>query len=424
VVADAVTEAAFAQAALNIGRQLCDSAEPTATGCSWTGPVPAGADGDELTIAHGDIGPMLYDGTAGIAVALAACALTGQREPFAGTAVHALSYALADTDEMLGADRLGMFDGAAGIAWSAAVVAKVLDEQPLRDQAVHLATRIGQRLSRGAPAGAEVDLIGGRAGTLLGLHGCAAELGMPPPDLSAALDDLVYAAEPQIWGIAWRTGAAAGRPPLVGLGHGAAGIALALGESAGSRTEIAAACAQALEYERSWFEPEPPAWPDLRNAGEDGDPIPGMTAWCHGAIGIGLSRARLTALISDDPRLVVELSAALQAARNATVQIGTALRDGSVSDCTPCHGLAGIAELMLAAERVFGVPDHGHAARRVAKLMLEQHAANHETWPCGLPGGGEVRGLMTGTAGIALTLLRVAGITAVPTPLLPGPSGW
>ena len=31
---------------------------------------------------------------------------------------------------------------------------------------------------------------------------------------------------------------------------------------------------------------------------------------------------------------------------------------------------------------------------------------------------------MLGTAGIALTLLRSAGATAIPTPLLPGPSAW
>jgi len=56
--------------------------------------------------------------------------------------------------------------------------------------------------------------------------------------------------------------------------------------------------------------------------------------------------------------------------------------------------------------------------------MLEQRDATDAGWPCGLPGAGEVPALMIGTAGIALTLLRAAEAVDVPTPLLPGPSGW
>ena len=150
-----------------------------------------------------------------------------------------------------------------------------------------------------------------------------------------------------------------------------------------------------------------------------------MAAWCHGAVGIGLARLGLLDRGGLDAVMALraEASASLQAGRNVVVQVGTALRRGAPGDCTPCHGLAGVVELLLAAERTLGVPDHGQVARRVAGLMVEQRAAAG-AWPCGIAGAGEVQGLMTGLAGIALTLLRAEGVRDVATPLLPGsPSG-
>ena len=148
-----------------------------------------------------------------------------------------------------------------------------------------------------------------------------------------------------------------------------------------------------------------------------------MAAWCHGALGIGLSRLRL-AQLTNDVLMVAEASAALQAARDLVVSHGTAIHAGQTSDCTACHGLAGVVELLLVAARALDVPDHARAARRVARLMLEQRDAAGGAWPCGLPGAGEVPGAIIGTAGIALTLLRAAGASQVSTPLLPGsPSG-
>ena len=148
-----------------------------------------------------------------------------------------------------------------------------------------------------------------------------------------------------------------------------------------------------------------------------------MSAWCHGAIGIGLSRAAMLGLGAPaDPRLRLELSAALQAVRDRVIQAGTALHTGVRTDCTPCHGLAGPVELLLAAENVFGLPEHGRAARQVAALIVEQGAGG--SWPCGIVGAGEMRGLMTGRAGVALTLLRAEGFRGIASPLLPGTLGW
>jgi lantibiotic modifying enzyme len=249
-------------------------------------------------------------------------------------------------------------------------------------------------------------------------------VGHDPPAalLRAGAQRLASAAAPQTWGSAWPPHGDG--VPLLGMGHGAAGIALALAEASAvtASPETLLACREGMEYERGWFDPDQVAWPDLRTLDQDGKPVGAMTAWCHGAIGIGLSRLRIAAL-QPDRVAWAECSAALQAARDLVIRTGTALRDGASTDCTACHGLGGVVELLLVAARALGVADHARAARRVAALVIEQRRAA-DAWPCGLPNAGEVPGLMTGTAGIAVSLLRAAGHVDLPTPLLPGPSGW
>jgi len=374
-------------AASALGEQVAGAAEPSGPGLTWHAEIMVGTE-----LAHGEVGTALYDGTAGIAVGLAA--VPGLATAARGAALHAL----AGADELLETGRVGFFDGAAGIAWSAVTTGRALNDAALVARGEALAARI-------TALPAELDLISGAAGTLLGLLA----LGRTLP----AAGHLIAAARPQTWGAAW------GDPPLLGLGHGAAGIALALAEYAHlTGDERAAACAaQGLEYERGLYDPDRVAWPDLRE-----DQVGWMAAWCHGAIGIGISRVRI-AHLTRDPRAIAEASAALQAARDLVVAAGTALRDGATSDCTACHGLGGVVEFLLLAERGLGVPDHGRAAQRVAQLMLEQRERVGR-WPCGLPDAGEIPGLMTGLSGIALTLLRAARATTIPTPLLPGPSGW
>jgi lantibiotic biosynthesis protein len=254
--------------------------------------------------------------------------------------------------------------------------------------------------------------------------------------LRAAGRHLVGAAEDQTCGRGWPDEKG---PPLLGLGHGAAGVGLALAEIAaitGDPVFAQVAC-DGLAYDRSWYDAERVAWPDLRAFTADGRPHGWMASWCHGAIGIGLTRlglldgglvrglvrGRVRGGLDAEAALWAEASAALQAARNLVVEAATALRRGTPADCTPCHGLAGVVELLLAAERIFGVPDHGRAAHRVAALLVEERDAAG-AWPCGIAGTGEVHGLMTGRAGIALTLLRASGVRDVATPLLPGsPAG-
>jgi lantibiotic modifying enzyme len=415
-----VDRADLQAAAQDIIRSLESSAIPTGAGLSWRAEILVDVEGGTPMIARGDVGPALYDGTAGIAVALAAAGAVEVARP-------AVEYALAAAEELRSYGRLGLFDGATGIAVAAMQVGRAAGADTLCQQAVVLARDIarsvGVLVSR-RPATVGFDLMGGLSGTVLGLLGLADSLA--DAELLASLTEvghwLADAAEPQVWGSAWPAGGVG--PPLLGLAHGAAGVVLALGELA-ARTgdaRLADAAREGQEYERGWYDPDKVAWPDLRKIEAGADPSNWMAAWCHGALGIGLSRLRLHALAGNS-LVQAEVSAALQAARDLVIAAGTSWRNGTAADCSACHGLAGVVELLLVAAKALEVEDHARAARRVADLMLRQrHSA--QAWPCGLPGAGEVPGLMTGTAGIALTLLRAAGATDLPTPLLPGPARW
>jgi lantibiotic modifying enzyme len=426
-------EATLVEAALEAARSLASTAEPSGEGLTWHSDVVVGIDDTAPVVGHGDVGETLYDGTAGIALALAACATVAsptETAVLADTARGAARHALSGAQDLLDAGRLGLFEGATGVALGAATAGRVLGDRALVDRATALADAVAARVAAQAgPAdGVELDLIGGLAGTLLGLQGTMRVVDgtLPPAVLSAGARRLNAAATTQTWGAAWQTGAAAaGGPPLLGLGHGAAGIALALAEIAAvsGDVDVCRASNAGFEYERGWFDPDLVAWPDLRAVDADGEPTQSMTAWCHGALGIGLSRLRLTRLTGEAVPLT-ESSAALQAARHLAVSAGTRLRDGQTSDCSACHGLAGVVELFVVAGKALGVVDHARAAHRTAVLLLEQREGADGVWPCGLPGAGEIPGLMLGTSGIALTLLRAAGAVEIPTPLLPGPAGW
>lgn len=408
-------------AGLATARALAAAAGPAEVGATWVAPVVVAVDTDAPVVGAGDIGAALYDGTAGVVLALAAAAGVADEPLLRDTGVAAARHALAGAEPMLDAGRLGLFDGATGVALAAVLAGRSLRAEALVAGGATVASAAARRFAARVverPQPVEHDVIGGTAGTLLALLQLAELLSDQRVRalVAPAAEWLADAAVPQVWGAAW-PGRVPAHPPLLGLAHGAAGIALALLE-AGARTRserLTRAGRAGFAYERSWFDPDRPGWPDLRRDGADG----WMTAWCHGALGIGLTRLRAAALTGDQLALV-EASAALQAARDLVVRSGTALRQGQPGDCSCCHGLSGAVELQLAAATTTGVADHRRAAQRTAGLLLEQRAAAG-AWPCGLPGAGEVPGLMTGTAGIALTLLRAAAATTTPHPANPIP---
>ena len=145
--------------------------------------------------------------------------------------------------------------------------------------------------------------------------------------------------------------------------------------------------------------------------------------WCHGAVGIGLSRLLIHAWTGECSPLA-EAGAAIQATRAATSATLAALAEGTPGEdanWSICHGLSGSAELLLTAWETLGHPDHLAAARRIGAAALHDGGDGAGPWRCGVPQGGEeTPGLMLGLAGIGMTLLRLHDPRRAPSPALFG----
>jgi hypothetical protein len=165
----------------------------------------------------------------------------------------------------------------------------------------------------------------------------------------------------------------------------------------------------AIAYERSLFSAEARNWPDLRDpeiVGRGANGRPGfMTAWCHGAPGIGLARLRgLPHLDGAPARAEIE------------VALRTTLAHGFGTNHSLCHGDLGNLELLLQAGETLAEQRWRAEADRRAALVLDD--IERRGWACGLPGRVESPGLMTGLAGIGYGLLRLAAPERVPSVLL------
>ena len=206
--------------------------------------------------------------------------------------------------------------------------------------------------------------------------------------------------------------------PLTGFSHGAAGMAWALLRLA-TVTGIArfeTAARQAMAYERHLFVAAQGNWPDLREpnaaiptAAADGQTC--MTAWCHGAPGIGLGR--LTSL----PRLEER-----EMGQDIAVAIETTRAHGFGCNHSLCHGALGNLDLLIEAYVRLGRADLQPHINAIAATIVAD--MRHNGWRCGNPLGVESPGLMTGLAGMGYELLRLAEPIRVPSVLAMAPPSW
>jgi lantibiotic modifying enzyme len=220
--------------------------------------------------------------------------------------------------------------------------------------------------------------------------------------------------------VAWKT--ISQRKPLTGFSHGAAGIVLSLlrlaevsGEERFRQTAL-----DALAYERSLFSPRWQNWPDLR---EDPATATGMesqeqtqheeehtfmTAWCHGAPGIGLARLASLEYI-DDAAIREEIDIALK----------TTVAEGFGRNHSLCHGDFGNLETLLVAAQTLDQSHYHEQLQHITAMLLDSFKTHG--WVTGVPLGLETPGLMTGLAGIGYELLRLAEPEKVPSVLLLAP---
>ncbi|HUJ63621.1 MAG TPA: lanthionine synthetase LanC family protein [Kofleriaceae bacterium] len=397
-------------AARTLGEALCEAAIWHEDRCSWMGRSPREVSDPRaaLTPTLASLGPELYGGTAGIALFLAELHACAGLSAAARTARGAIQHALARVER--DGVRGGFYDGALGTAYATVRVGELSRDAGLVARGIALARRAAALELQ------LLDLVAGVSGAIAPLIVLARVPGGDAlaPRARELADQLSAAAIDDDGGLRWdvqrASGPGLGTRSLCGFAHGTSGMALALIEAgvAFDRGAWVDRGLAALAYEDRLYDRQARNWPDLR---EQPGQLPGvptfMTAWCHGAPGIGLARLRAAKLL---PRRRRQLELGLGRARRATEH--WLARMPVEADATPCHGRGGLAEVMLHAP--------GREARRAATgswLRAIRHARKHG-WRSGVPSGGDNPSLMLGNAGIGMALLRAAEPAAVPSPLV------
>jgi len=365
------------------------------------------------------LGDDLYEGLAGIALALAqvgsAVGRTDLTDLGRRTAHFAAEASLAASPQER-VDAAGAFQGLGGIVYAAAHVAALTSDAELGG----LTRQLGLRLVSDVARCQAADVVGGAAGAvlaLLSLHQLTGDRRVLDGSVACG-ERLLALARPMSPGTtAWPSTTFPEIAPLTGLSHGAAGCALALARlwAACGDQRFLAAARGAHAYERSCFSIGLGNWPDHRDSDDHrarrraGTTV-AQTTWCHGAPGIGLARLACRDLLSD-PEIDHEIGLAVAA---------TALAGREASHGL-CHGRLGNATLLARAGEVLADETLARTAASFIESALDEAAASG--WRCSNPAGLESPGLMTGLAGISLALARVA-VPGIPDVLTLDPPVW
>jgi len=404
-----------AGAAEKIGRELCRTAvwDAERRHCNWMSladvedPVAGG-----FSTALIALYAPLYGGSAGVALFLGElAALTGDaaaRKTAAGAlrrSVHHLRVRKSP------ATALSFYTGTLGVA----AAGRRLTELGVIDEADVDVPWLLAQAEDAIAAEHPLDLIGGCAGAVSALLWLAPRTGLEERCMALARDcvnEICEAAEWEEdacgWNAARATGHAMDAPPLTGFSHGTSGMALALLELH-ARTgdpRLLRTARGAFAYEDRWFSAAAGNWVDLRSSHsrEGGEPRGAMQgAWCHGAPGIALARARATQL---DPERAREHGRMARIALDTTVDIVRARQERPGADATLCHGLGGLSEILLIGAGLLGEPRYADEARETARLLAERHSTASD-WPCGSSTGEPNPAFLIGTPGIGHHFLRV-----------------
>jgi type 2 lantibiotic biosynthesis protein LanM len=353
----------------------------------------------------------LYSGLSGIALFLAYLgAVTRQHRytELARAALGTIRQHIARGRLKIG---IGAFSGWSGLIYTLTHLATIWDEGSLIAEAEEMVELIPPLIEQDS----QFDIMNGSSGAIICLLNLYRKAGSERA-LAVARECgewLVSHAQLAGPGVGWSTVKTATKP-LLGLSHGAAGIAWSLLElnALTGEPRFRRVALDAIAYERSFFSSEERNWPDFREYGaQDKSGKSGyryMTAWCHGAPGIGIARLNSLRYVDDQPARE-EINTAL----HTTVERGFGLNHSL------CHGDLGNADLLLQAWETLGDRKWRIQLDRVASIILE--SIEEHGLLCGVPLGVETPGLMTGIAGIGYGLLRLAAPLRVPSVLALAP---
>jgi type 2 lantibiotic biosynthesis protein LanM len=411
VPAVAHTEPADAATLINEARRIAETLKQEAIttkngGLNWVAPelVP-----DGKVYAYKGLGYSLYSGTGGVALFLAALYRVTGEATYREMSLRALQNIRDLTRNRVGLNQLARFTGIGGsfglgsLVYTFVRTGQLLDEPALLDEAEIFAGQITPDL---IAADRTFDPMLGSSGAIMGL--LALQEARPANDwLGIAIACGEHLLAHRLTSAEGRCGWAtfAGSPNLAvsGFAHGASGIGLALarlGEITGNR-RFQSVAREAFTLENTRFDTERQNWASYL-VENDPDPYFGI-AWCHGAVGIGLSRLALPQTEASEREIQIALATTEQAGLHSFDQL--------------CCGTAGRIELLVAASQKLQRPDLLATARTWANQMLHHAHENDGNYRffANVPLEVSSPGLFQGITGVGYELLRAANPALVPS---------
>ena len=394
------SKAAFVAEADRIAAEISRHAIRRGPGAAWIGLDWLGDSEFSQLVC---LGPDLYNGTAGIALFLAAhAAVTGAASSgeLALAAIARLRKSLTSRNAPRMARLLGV-GGATGlgsIIYALTAMAKWLPAAGLPADAAAAARLCSDEL---IAADKQLDVMGGSAGAILGLLRLHRDTGSAFVLERAVKCGEHLMAQRRVGPEGRRSflGQGSGAQALNGMSHGAAGFAYALASLAAAtgREQFTAAAAECIAFEDASYDAARHNWPDLRGA------APAWPCqWCHGAPGIGLARLGIDKRGGKNAKADASVLAA--DIRNAAAGVA----QGPPGDVdTLCCGTLGRIEFICEAGAALNRADLRElAAQRLATVLRQAVTAGDYRW-----NGGKGRfnlGLFRGLAGVGYTMLRQA----------------
>lgn len=294
---------------------------------------------------------------------------------------------------------VGAYSGLGGYLYGLKTCGELLDEPGY----LNLIQNVVEHLPDIVAKDESLDIIGGAAGMILCLHDAQAYIN------SVTLKVAVQSCVNQIFKIypdpaqLPKADFQASGQPLLGFSHGVSGFiyALQIARLYMSDDFIVDWIQKALAYERQYYSEENNNWPDFRSHEKSAHRPSGndrryITAWCHGAPGIFLSRLGLKLYGYQDRYIEIEMRQAVQNLMDC----------GFISNnyCL-CHGILGNFDILLLAAK------HGYVSyeqiHNIQEEILKRVNTDGMELNFGI-GPLDIPSLMIGGAGVAYGLMRIA----------------
>lgn len=349
------------------------------------------------------LGMTFYDGTSGIALFLAALAHVTGNSQLGDSALSALlpirQFFLSPDEDSIQeiAQDLGI-GGAVGlgsIVYTLVKISQFLKTPALHEDALQIAKWITPEL---IAADRKYDIVGGAAGTILGLLALYRQTKALTV-LQTAIDcgqhllkycDSAYLSQSQT----------ASSKPLTGFSHGAAGIAYSLLQLylVTHNDAYLVAAQQAIAYESQVFSKTEGNWSITAPLADSSAAPVFWSTWCYGAPGIGLGRlAGLPAYQTE--AILADIDIALTTTQKTGLQDIDHL----------CCGNLGRAEVLLVAGQKLANSRWSQAAYTLAAQVVQRASeTGHYQLFSGLPTPVFSPCFFQGMAGIGYQMLRFA----------------